>query len=147
MAGPGAWLLTRNSKKRVAKGNFNIDTGSMKVALVLSTSNIGPDSTTWAGVTNEHANGNGYTTGGLAVDMDFTGVDTVAIVFAASPGNPIWTATGAGMAARWAVLYEVGGDVYAYVLLDTAPADKTASASNTFTVDSDGTPSNVMTVT
>lgn len=139
----GTWTLTRNAKKRVAKGNFNIDTGTMKTALVLSTSNIGPDTTTWAGVTNEHSNGNGYTTGGQAVDLDFPGTDSVGIVFLV---NPTWTASGAGLAARYAVLYEVGQDVYGYVLLESPAADKTASAGNTLTVDSDGTPSNIFTV-
>ena len=62
----GAWTFTDGGRTRLLNGTFDIDTDSYKCALFLSTSNIGAASTTYAGVTNEHANGNGYTTGGIA---------------------------------------------------------------------------------
>jgi hypothetical protein len=102
-----------------------------KIALFTSTSNIGAASTTYAGVTNEVANANGYTTGGNAVTGSLSGTTTVTF----DVTDPTaWTASGGSITARFAVLYEVAGNVLAYCLLDSAPADVTATAGNTLTV-------------
>jgi hypothetical protein len=46
-----------------------------------------------------------------------------------------WTASGAGITARFAVLYSVtSGDLIAFSILDSAPADVSVSAGNTLTV-------------
>ncbi len=140
----GAWTLTNNSRLRLAKGNFNIDAATLKCALFLSTSNIGTGSTTYAGVTNEHANANGYTTGGVAVDFVYSGTSTVSLSFVT---NPVWIASGGSIVARFAVIYEVSGDVFAYQLLNTTPADETVTTGNQFVLDSDGTPNPTFTVT
>ncbi|QLF84249.1 hypothetical protein SEA_SOUL22_27 [Mycobacterium phage Soul22] len=126
-------------------GTFDLDSDTFKVALVTSSSNIGASSTTWSGVTGEVSNGNGYTTGGVSVTLTLTGTTSVAVSFAT---NPVWTASGSGITARWAVLYEVSGNVLAYVLLDTTGGgqDVSVSAGNTLTIDSDGTPSPVFTL-
>ena len=94
-------------------------------------------------MTNEHANANGYTTGGIAVTLALAGTTSVTVSFSS---NPVWTASGGSITARFAALYEVGGDVLAYVLLDSTPADVTATTGNTLTIDSDGTPSPVLTL-
>lgn len=139
----GTWTLTNTGRTNLLNGTFDLDSDTFKVALVTSSSNIGAGSTTWAGVTNEVANANGYTTGGNAVSLVLSGTTSVTVVFAS---NPVWTASGSGITARWAVLYEVGGNVLAYVLLDSTPADVTATAGNTLTIDSDGSPSPVFTL-
>jgi uncharacterized protein with von Willebrand factor type A (vWA) domain len=56
--------------------------------------------------------------------------------------NPAWTASGGSIAARYAAVYEVGGDVLAYCLLDTTPADVTVTSGNVLTVKSDNTAAN-----
>jgi hypothetical protein len=139
----GTWTLTNTGRTSLINGTFDIDSDSWKVALFLSTSNIGASSTTYAGLTNEHANANGYTTGGISVTLNLAGTTSVTASFAS---NPVWTASGGSIVARFAVLYEVGGNVLAYVLLDSAPADVTATSGNTLTIDSDGTPSPVFTL-
>ena len=48
--------------------------------------------------------------------------------------DPVWTAAGGSITARFACLYEVAGDVLAYCLLDSTPADVTATDGNTLTV-------------
>lgn len=138
----GTWSFTNTSRTKVFDGTF-ASGSSWKVALFLSTSNIGATSTTIAGVTNEHANANGYTTGGVAVTAVLTGTTSVTWTFSS---NPSWTASGGSIVARFAVLYKVSGDVFAYCLLDSTPADVTTTTGNTFTVDSDGTPGPVMTL-
>jgi hypothetical protein len=116
-------------------GTFVIGTDSFKVALLQSTSNVGAASTTYAGVTNEVANANGYTTGGIAVTLTLSGTTTVTATY----GTPaVWTAAGGSITARFAVIYEVGGTVLCYSLLDSTPADVTATSGNTFTVGASG---------
>lgn len=121
------------------KSQFDIDSDTWKVALVTSSSNISTASTTWAGVTNEHANqsGAGYLTGGKTVTFTLTGTTSVDVYFTT---NPSWTATGGAITARWAVIYESGGDVLCFCLLDSTPADYTAATGRLFTINSGGTP-------
>jgi hypothetical protein len=126
----GAWQFTNEFRTELSKGTF-LDADSYKIALFLSTSNIGAASTTYAGLTNEHANGNGYTTGGNAVTLSRSGTTTVT--FDATDPTA-WTASGGSIVARYAVLYEVGGRVVAYCLLDSTPADVTVTAGNTLTL-------------
>jgi hypothetical protein len=139
----GAWTPTNTTRAKILSGQFNWVSDSFKVALFLSTSNIGVSSTTYAGVTNEVANANGYTTGGASVSFTITGTTSVSVSFTT---NPSWIASGSGLTARFAVIYEVGGDVAFFVLLDSTPADVSAVSGNIFQIDSDGTPSAVFTV-
>ena len=130
-AAAGAWTFTNGARTKLLDGTFDIDTDSWKCALFLSTSNIGASSTTYAGVTNEHSNGNGYTTGGIAVTLTLSGTTTVTVDISS---DPVWTASGGSITARFAVIYEVSGNVLCYALLDSAPADVTATTGNTLTV-------------
>lgn len=139
----GTWTLTNTGRTNILNGTFDIDSDSYKVALFTSASNIGASSTTYAGVTSEVANANGYTTGGIAVTLVLSGTTSVTVSFST---NPVWTASGGSITARFAVLYEVSGNVLAYCLLDSTPADVTATTGNTLTIDSDGTPSPVFTL-
>ena len=139
----GAWTPVNTARTNLINGTFDLDTDTWKVALFLSTSNIGAASTTYAALTNEHANANGYTTGGAGVTLNLAGTTSVTVSFAT---NPTWTASGGSIVARFAVLYEVGGNVLAYCLLDSTPADVTTTTGNTLAIDSDGTPSPVLTL-
>jgi hypothetical protein len=128
------------------KGVYDITAASTyKVALVTSSSNVSAASTTWAGVTGEVSNGNGYTTGGLAVTMTVSGTTTMTV---SATGLLVWTATGGSITgARTAVLYKVGGNVIATCALDTTAggSDVTAATGENITLDSDGTPSPIFT--
>ena len=126
----GSWTFTNAGRTSLLNGDFDLDTDSFKMALFLSTSNIGASSTTYAGLTNEHANANGYTTGGIALTMSLSGTTTVTV----DCNDPVWTASGGSIVARFAVIYEVGGKVLCYCLLDSTPADVTATSGNTLTV-------------
>jgi|SRR6185369_16841004 len=130
----GAWTFTSAGRTDILAGT--LATGdSYKCALFLSTSNIGAASTTYAGLTNEVANGLGYTTGGIAVALTASGTTTVTIAMTTAP---VWTAAGGSITARYAAIYEVGGRVLCYCLLDSTPADVTATDGNTLTVGSNG---------
>lgn len=127
----GAWTFTSAGRTSLINGDFDIDSDTWKMALFLSTSNIGAASTTYAGLTNEHANANGYTTGGIAVTLTLAGTTTVTVDVSS---DPTWTASGGSIVARFAVIYEVSGKVLCYCLLDSTPADVTTTDGNTFTV-------------
>lgn len=126
----GQWTFTNSGRTSLLDGTFDIDSDTFKMALFLSTSNIGAASTTYAGLTNEHANGNGYTTGGSSVTLSLSGTTTVTV----DSTDVTWTASGGSITARFAVIYEVGGRVLCYCLLDSTPADVTATDGNTLTV-------------
>lgn len=127
----GSWTFPNGARQKLLDGTFDIDTDTWKMALFLSTSNIGAASTTYAGLTNEHANGNGYTTGGAAITLTLSGTTTVTVDIST---DPVWTASGGSISARFAVIYEVGGNVLCYALLDSTPADVPATTGNTLTV-------------
>lgn len=127
----GDWTFTNAGRTSLLDGTFDIDSDTWKMALFLSTSNIGAGSTTYAGVTNEHANGNGYTTGGVSITLTLAGTTTVTVDI---DTDPVWTASGGAITARFAVIYEVGGNVLCYCLLDSTPADVTATNGNTLTL-------------
>lgn len=126
----GAWTFTNGGRTKLLDGTFDIDTDTFKMALFLSTSNIGAASTTYAGLTNEHANANGYTTGGKTLTMALSGTTTVTV----DCDDQVWTASGGSIVARFAVIYESAGNVLCYCLLDSTPADVTATTGNTLTI-------------
>lgn len=127
----GAWVFTNGGRTSLLDGTFDINSDTWKMALFLSTSNIGSGSTTYAGLTNEHANGNGYTTGGESIALTLSGTTTVTVDITT---DPVWTASGGSIVARFAVIYEVGGNILCYCLLDSTPANVTATDGNTLTV-------------
>lgn len=143
----GNWTVTNKAKLRISgKNGWDLDNAVLKCALVASTSNIAATSTTYAALTGELATANGYTASGQSVDLAYpTASASIAVPLAA---NPVWTASGGTLIARWAVLYEVGGDILAFVLLDVASGgtDVSASTGNTITIDSDGAPAPVFTL-
>ena len=132
----GPWVFTNTTRTKILNGQFDIDTDSYKMALFLSTSNLAVASTTFAGCTNEVGVTNtGYTAGGTAIAMTLSGTTTVTVAMTTAP---VWTAGSANLTAKWAAIYEVGGDVVCFALLDSGGADVTATSGNTFTVGSNG---------
>jgi hypothetical protein len=128
----GAWTFTNGGRSDILSAVVNIGTDSYKMALFLSTSNLSASSTTYAGLTNEVGTTNtGYTTGGNAVTLSKSGTTTVTVVQSA---GIVWTAGTANLTAKWAVIYEVSGNVLCYATLDSGGADVTATSGNTMTV-------------
>jgi len=130
----GAWTFTNGGRTSLLNGTF-VNTDSWKMALLLSTSNIAAASTTYAALTGEVAAAFGYTTGGIAVALTLSGTTTVTVAMTTAP---VWTASGGSITARFAVIYEVAGNVLCYCLLDSTPADVSATDGNTLTVGANG---------
>lgn len=127
----GAWVFTNGGRTSLLDGTFDIDSDTWKMGLFLSTSNIGAASTTYAGVSNEHATANGYTQDDTTIVLTLSGTTTVKVDINT---DPVWTAAGGSIIARYAVIYENAGNVLCYCLLDGTDADVTVTTGNTLTV-------------
>lgn len=110
------------------------------MALFTSASNantLGVGTGVYGDLTNEVANANGYTTGGVAMTgnswTNAAGTET----FTSSAA--VWTAAGGSIVARFAVIYKnatvnaIVKPLLAICLLDTTPADITVTSGVTFT--------------
>lgn len=142
MAAAGKWKLYDKAKLYLADGTFDLDDSTnWKVALFLSTSNANTLTNTndiYADLTNEHANGNGYLTGGMALTSVVWTESSGTITFDCD--NPVWSASGGSIVARFAVIYKnatvntIVKPILCVCLLDTAPANVTATDGNTLTI-------------
>ncbi len=123
--------------------NLNVlktsDLSGATIKMLLTTSTYSPNTTetghsALADITNELANGNGYSTGGVALASP--AIATVSNGYKFSTGNALWTASGSGIPAwRYGVIYVVGSlwgitsPLLAYFTGDSAPADIPLTAS------------------
>ncbi len=92
------------STTTLGSASISIASQPMKVALLSSSYTFSSSHTVYADLTNEIANGQGYTTGGVALGtVAWTQSSTVTNFKAA---NATWTASGTGIPAwRFAVCY------------------------------------------
>lgn len=133
-----AWKKYESFPEYMGDGTIDMDGHTFKMALYLSTSNAATvtTNTVKADLTNEHANNNGYTTGGVTVAATWThsgGTTT----FDVADGS--WTASGGSIVARFAVIYDdtpssPADPLVCYSLLDNTPANVTATDGNILTV-------------
>lgn len=133
-----AWRKYESFPEFMGDGTIDMDNDTFKIALFLSTSNAATvtTNTLFSDLTNEHAAANGYTAGGATLG---------SVTWAHSGGtttfdavDPSWTASGGSIVARFAVIYSsTGGELVAYCLLDTTPADVTVTTGNTLTIQID----------
>ena len=83
---------------------------------------------------DELATANGYTAGGVTFATTW---DTAASVLTFDGVDPLWNATGAGITARWLVIYNstnATNNLIGYILMDDTPADITAIAGTPLTI-------------
>lgn len=140
MAAAGKWKMYESAKLDFANGLIDFDTHAFKVNLYLSTSNCDTlsGSTVLASLTNQVATAFGYTQDTKAVTL--TTANAGGTITIDETTNPSWTASGGSITARFAVIYDDthASDQAVFVcLLDTAPADVTATDTNTFTITMD----------
>lgn len=130
----GPWIATTGFATLLAGDGLDGEE-VWKVALFRSETNLSVSSTTYAGVTDEHPQECGYTTGGVPVAV--TGTDTAALAdvpeFVVSSGEYVVRGS---ITARYAALYEVGGNIAAFCELDDTPADVTVHAGDALRITS-----------
>jgi hypothetical protein len=119
----------------VADGTIDLDTHTFKVMLVSSAYTFSAAHTVKADITNELSTANGYTAGGATLGSVTWGHSGGTATFDAA--DTVWTASGGSITARRAVIYDdtaASDELVASVLLDTTPADVTATDTNTLTL-------------
>jgi len=115
---------TNTFKVGLLDGNYNLATGSFKIALYTGAASIGPDTTAYT--TDGEVVASGYTAGGNPLTI--TQVPTIgnqsgnAIAYL-SFSNVTWTSA---LTARGALIYQVGGGNPSVCVLDFG-ADKTST--------------------
>lgn len=130
--------MYEQAKLEWANGNIDFDTHSFRINLYLSTSNCDTLSgnTILANLTNQVATAFGYTQNTKAVTI--TTANAAGTITIDETTNPVWTASGGAITARFAVIYDDthASDQAVFVcLLDTTPADVSAASGFTLTVD------------
>lgn len=133
----GKWKLYEAAKLAIANGEIDLDNHSFKINLYLSTSNADTLSGTdeLSDLTNQVATAFGYTQNTKAVTI--TTSNSGGTITVDETTNPVWTASGGAIVARYAVIYD---DTHAsdmplcVCLLDVAPANVTATDGNTLTI-------------
>jgi hypothetical protein len=132
----GSWVMHDNFIDQLASKLLDVDgTGDTIKMALFTTTTTSTDTTvlTYAGLAGEHANGNGYATGG--VTLSGVTATQAAGVFTFDTGNASWTASGGSIAAKVAVIYDSTVDtIIAHCLLDAGAATVTATDGQTFTV-------------
>lgn len=142
MAAAGRWKMYEAAKLAFANGEIDWDSHVFRVGLYLSTSNVNTltgSNNTLAGATNQHAAANGYTqlADGAGKLVTMTTANAAGTITIDETTNPVWTAAGGSITARFAVIMNdthASNMFVAVCLLDTAPADVTATDTNTFTI-------------
>lgn len=137
MAAAGKWKLYEAAKLAIANGDIDFNGHSFKINLYLSTSNCNTLSgdTALANLTNQVATNFGYTQNNKAVTISTSQASGTVTVDETT--NPVWTASGGSITARFAVIYDdthASDQAVCVCLLDTAPADVTATDGNTLTI-------------
>lgn len=135
----GKFKLYDTAKEKIGQALVDLDGHTFKAALFLSTSNCNTLTfDEYSDLTNEHANGVGYTTGGIALASVTWTNASGTIKFDAD--NPVWTASGGSIIAHWAVIYDdtaAGKPLVCVCYLDYnggAPANVTTTDGNLFTL-------------
>jgi len=138
----GKWKVYDQAKVYLANGTHDLDDATnWKIALFTSTSNcntLSVGTATYGDLTNEVANGNGYTTGGASLASETYSQTSGTATFTSGTGS--WTASGGSIVARYAVIYRnatvnsIVKPLLCVCLLDTTPADVTTTSGNSLTI-------------
>lgn len=100
-------------KRDVMLGLHDLDTDTLKIALYTSSATLDATTTTYT-TTNEVANGNGYTTGGVTLANASVIINSTSGCF--DSDNPEWTS--ATFTARGALIYNDTESDLAIAVLD-----------------------------
>lgn len=130
-----AWTFYNSFRERMADGSIDLDGDTFGIALFTSASNAATATlSAYGSVTNEVAEGNGYSSSGTALQSVTwaSGASDGARRFDAA--DVIWTASGGSIAnVRYAVIYSrTGSELVCQSALSTAQF--TITDTNTLTV-------------
>lgn len=134
----GAWTFYHAGKLAIGRG-LDLSSSTFKMSLHSSTYTPSVSShAAYADLTNELSTANGYTSGGATMSNVTWTNSSGTEKWTADP--TAWTASGGAITARYAVIRASGtfntivDPIICYCLLDSTPADVTASSGNALTV-------------
>lgn len=129
-----AWTLYNKAKKKLMAGTIQLGVNVFKMQLHTSASNASTATlSTAASVSNEVADGYGYTTGGQALAAVTWSVGASAGQYRFDSNDLVWTATGGNIAnIKFAVVKNSAGQAVMWSRLTTAQF--TLTMNNTLTV-------------
>lgn len=129
----GTFTLYDHVAERIGDGGIDLDNDTFKITLHTSSYTPAAAHDTYSDLTNELSTANGYTnTGATLAGVTWTRSNGVAKF---DSDDQVWTASGGSITARYAVVRDTTADLLiGYMLLDSTPADITATNGNTFTV-------------
>lgn len=129
-----AWTLFNKAKKKIGNGTIQLGVNTLKMQLHTSASNCSTATlSTAASVTNEVANGNGYTTGGATLASVTWTTGASAAQYRLDAADPVWTATGGTIPnIKFALIKNSAGQAICWSKLTTAQF--TLAQNNTLTV-------------
>ncbi|KKM85934.1 hypothetical protein LCGC14_1283990 [marine sediment metagenome] len=134
-----AMVAYDNFKGYMGDGTIDMDGDAFRSGLYLSASNAGTRGVgtgLLADLTSEHANANGYLTGGIAiVSPTYTEPVAGTWMFDFADFAPAWSASGGSIVARWGVYWDdtptaPADPLIGFVLMDDTPADITVTTGN-----------------
>lgn len=134
--------ITFYNNWKAAISDVAIRSATIKVTLHSSSYTFAATHSVYADLTNELSTANGYTNGGATLASVTWSQTSGTATFDAA--DTVWTASGGSITARRAVIRAVGtfnsqvDPLIASILLDTTPADVTATAGNTLTLQWNG---------
>ena len=134
-----AWKVYNKAKKSIGNATLNLAGTVWRISLVTSASNFATFTiSTFASLTNEIADGNGYSTSGKALTSEVWTVGASAKQYKFDTDDVIWTATGGTIAnIKGAVIWQSGASALARKLLCFASLTSTQftlSTNNTLTI-------------
>ncbi len=134
-----AWKVYNKAKKSIGNATLNLAGTVWRISLVTSASNFATFTiSTFASLTNEIADGNGYSTSGKALTSEVWTVGASAKQYKFDADDVIWTATGGNIASiKGAVIWQSGASTLARKLLCFASLTSTQftlSTNNTLTI-------------
>lgn len=101
----GKWKVYNSAKERLCQADIDLNGHTFMCALFTSASNANTLTlSNYADVTNEVANGFGYTTGGFALTTTW---DPASDIITFDSNDPFWDASGGSITARYAVIYDL----------------------------------------
>jgi len=134
----GTFTLYDSVAELIADGTIDLDNDTFKITLHAASYTPAAGHDEYADLTNELATANGYTNGGATL-ANVTWSQTGGVATFDSDAQ-VWTASGGPITARRAVIRDTTATnekLIGHFLLDSAPADVTATDGNTFTVGPD----------
>lgn len=134
-----AWVVHDKIKEYIGNKLVDFDSDAFKANLYLSSSNIATPSVNGiATATNQVATNYGYTQNSKAITSPTWSESSGVCTFDCA--DIVWTASGGSIVSRFCGIYDdtvaspVADPIVAHTLLDTTPADVTATNGNTFTI-------------